>query len=89
MGLLHPLVPTHGTSIWSLLRIFKQSLEEEFCELRLAIIPRNSAAEQGGSGRKFWLCHNVPLLVRRLFKIPPQHHFSVSRAPGPYSPDGV
>ena len=26
MGLLHPLVPTHGASIWSLPRIFKQSL---------------------------------------------------------------
>jgi hypothetical protein len=26
-GLLHPLVPTHGASIWSLPRIFKQSLK--------------------------------------------------------------
>jgi hypothetical protein len=34
MGLLHPLLPTHGASIWSLPRIFKQSREEEFSEVR-------------------------------------------------------
>src|SRR5918997_5619452 len=51
------------------------------------MIPRKSAVEQGGSARKFSLCHNVcPSPVRRVFKIPPQHH-SISRAPGPYSPE--
>src|SRR5918994_7088144 len=48
------------TPIRGLSRFIRQSLEEEFCEVQLAIIPRNSAAEQGGSGRKFWLSHTVP-----------------------------
>jgi hypothetical protein len=35
MGLLHTLLATHGTPNWGLSQFIKQSLEDEFSEVRL------------------------------------------------------